>query len=227
VIFLVVKFLVQTSIKQYNGKNLTLANCVKKNSPNGLIFDLTDEIGNTVSLPENTGFKLPTIWGNFVGPYSKNNDNPISLLDLFAAFHDQDYSEFGFFDTIGDFKLVSRISQNYDRMIQAEKSAAKTALLWFSTLGLSAGKLIGSLPKNIHRIPSNQQPGDDIYYLLDPVKATTTPIEQYSAERTLWYAELEKELESATITSSIFAQVSGAGNRLLAQEFGNILIEVL
>jgi hypothetical protein len=176
----------------YNRRNLTLANCVEKIDQFGKLFDLINEIGYTVQLRPTKGFTLPTIYGNFVGPYSKNNTLPISLLDLYCAYHDFDYLTHGFFDTVGDYKLLSRISQNFDRMIPEEKGPAKTALLWFSTLGASAGALIGSLPKNIHRVPSTEMPQDDIYYALDPAKSITIPINQYAAERTQFYADLER-----------------------------------
>lgn len=211
----------------YNGRNLTLYNCIGRfdKVSNGMVFTLIDELNDRVELKENKGFVLPSIYGVFVGPYSRNNSNPISLLDLFAAFHDQDYTQNGFFDKTGDYKLISRISQNYDRMIPAEKPAAKIALGWFSTMGVSIGSLIGSLPKNIDTVVTTDLPNDDIYSFVYPTKSTEMPIEQYAAERTQWYSDLSKEFKAQTVSSSVFATVGK--NTFLANEFGNILIELL
>ena len=211
----------------YNGRNLTMANAMGGYDANGNYqTTLVDEVYDYFYLPETKGFSLPTIWGNFVGPYSKNNRLPIDILDLFCAFHDKDYLDHGFFDTIGDYKLMSRISQNYDRISEEARPAAKVALLWFSTLGVSAGALIGSLPKNISRVPVTDMPKDDIYYAMDPAKAINTPIEKYMMDRTQWYAELENELKSVSISSSVMTQY-GSGNAYLAREFGNIMVEVM
>ena len=217
----------QTVAKVYNGRNLTMDSC-KMRVVNGVkYFDLTDETRSLVTLKENQGFKIPAIWGNFVGAFSPNNFLQVDILDLFAAFHDKDYSDYGFFDTISDYKLISRISQNYSRIPLEARSVAKVTLLYFSTLGVSAGQLIGSLPKNISRVPSEILTSDDIYYKLIPTRSTQIPIEQYAKERTQFYADLENEFMSKSITSSIMGNSSSSNNSLLAREFGSLLVEIL
>ncbi len=212
----------------YNGKNLTLRNCVTKYDrvTEGLIFTLKDEVGAIVQLKQNKGKVIPALYGIFVGPYSPNNAPPVSLLDLFAAFHDYDYSVNGFFDQIGDYKLISRCSQNYSRMDNSEKPYAKITILYFSTLGHTASSLLGSLPTNIGTVVSDQDTKDDIFPVVSP-ESISLPPDQYNIARTHFYHDLEDQLELESASSSIMAVYGNNNNKFLSQEFGNINVQLL
>ena len=99
------------------------------------------------------------IWGVYTGINSPNNSLPIagnitaedgtvftkqSYLDRIAFQHDAMYHDLGTFNKFSDYVLISRISQNMDKMIfQGERETAQVALNYFSTLGTVVRKIYG------------------------------------------------------------------------------------
>lgn len=106
------------------------------------IFKGTDEIGQVYIYKEKRdSIKIPPIYGVWVGLNSPNNSLPImtslgqrSLLDTFAFFHDCEYHE-TMFSRDADYRLISRIINNWDRLAEEEKIPAFIAVEYFSTLG--------------------------------------------------------------------------------------------
>jgi hypothetical protein len=208
----------------YNGRNLTMANCVTKYSQvnEGLNFTLIDELGNQAVLAQNKGTVLPAMYGVFLGPNSPNNAQPVDLLDLFCAFHDKDYAVNGYFHRQGDYKLISRISQNFERFSPQAKPYARMAITYFSTAGHLISSMTGTLPKDISKNVSDVMTKDDIFPLVVP-ESVNMPVSQYTTERTKFYADLEKDISVSSVTSSSFVS---RPNTILAYEFGNILVQM-
>ncbi len=216
----------------YNGKGLKI---FQRYDPvtQGLIFTLIDETGARFELPQTKGTTIPPIYGVFMGPNSPNNALPIDLdtaapLDEYCAFHDYDYLTNGFFDRIGDYKLVSRISQNYSLMTLAQKPYAKIAILYFSTLGHSISGLIGTLPVSIDEVVSDQPTKDDIFpVVIGPELANSLEPNVYNIERTKFYSELKDSFEVESRTSSVLATFGDkSSSKLLSYEFGEINITI-
>ncbi len=216
----------------YNGKGLKI---FQRYDPvtQGLIFTLIDETGARFELPQTKGTTIPPIYGVFMGPNSPNNALPIDLdtaapLDEYCAFHDYDYLTNGFFDRIGDYKLVSRISQNYSLMTSAQKPYAKIAILYFSTLGHSISGLIGTLPVSIDEVVSDQPTKDDIFpVVIGPELANSLEPNVYNIERTKFYSELKDSFEVESRTSSVLATFGDkSSSKLLSYEFGEINITI-
>jgi hypothetical protein len=169
---------------------------------------------------------LPAIWGVFTGPYSRNNEMPVSLLDLFAAFHDYDYGQGGFFDQAGDYKLISRSSQNFFRMTPEEQPYARTTILYFSTLGHVASSLKGSLSSDVATNKISDGAKDDIFPAIVPESIHMDPV-HYETARFNFYQDLERDFDQESKTSSLFASSGGYRSQLLAREFGDIQIQLL
>jgi len=132
--------------KVYNGKNLTHENVLETVNPDGTRdYSAKDETGQVFTWfgKWNTHKVVPTIWGTWVGINSPNNSKPVSLIDLFAFFHDTDYKLYGFANETADYKFLSRIYNNLDRFGQQEKEIALIAARYFSTVGMAARAYAG------------------------------------------------------------------------------------
>ena len=131
----------------YNGKNLTHENVLETINPDGTRdYSAKDETGQVFTWfgKWNTHKVVPTIWGTYVGINSPNNTKPVSLIDLFAFFHDTDYKLYGFANETADYKFLSRIYNNLDRFGQQEKEIALIAARYFSTVGIAARAYAGN-----------------------------------------------------------------------------------
>lgn len=123
--------------RTYNGASMSTKSVrVTTNPDTGLkIFMGLDELQKTWFYKQNPdAFVVPPIYGVWVGINSPNNELPVSLLDVFAYFHDCEYHA-NMFDINADYRLISRIVQNWDRLTEAEKPAAFIAIKYFSTIG--------------------------------------------------------------------------------------------
>ena len=214
--------------EKYNGRNLTMANCITRYDrvTEGLIFTLIDELGNKTTLNQPKGRTLPAIYGVFMGANSPNNAPPVDLLDLFSAFHDADYAINGYFSQESDYKYISRIVNNFERLSDAAKPYAKMAVTYFSTAGHLMSSMFGSLPKDVGTTVSDQMTKDDLFPLAVPDSNNLDP-KEYVVERTKFYGDLEKELEKAHSTTSVMASYGGFSASMLSYEFGNIMVELL
>ncbi len=125
----------------YNGRSLNVSDVYVKRYTlaNGTIkdnFAMLDEVGVEQEYFEGFGF-IPSFapdGDRWTGPASFNDRAATTLLSLFSFLHDTDYQH-GFFDLTGDLKLISRISQNYDRMTSREIPYAKFTERYFSSIG--------------------------------------------------------------------------------------------
>lgn len=218
----------------YNGKNLTIKNNYysRINKVNGLYESiLIDEIRNRFMLTQNVGKILPSLYGIYCGPLSINNAPPISLLDLFCCFHDYDYHESeenpqgGWFNKIGDMKLVSRISQNFERFTDEEKKYAKITLLYFTTVGSMMSSLFGKSDANVEIHEEQPIMGEnDIYTAVNGIENLEP--EELSIDRKKFYDDLFSEYKKSHITES---SVSGGSTNpyVIRQRFENIMIQLL
>lgn len=132
----------------YNGLNLNYEDVEEFVDLNDLISHrFKDELGYEYTLQQTVGFYIPSMYGVFVGAYSKNDSKPISLLDYFAMHHDYSYTKNGFFHELGDLQFISRIAQNFNRMTDEEKPYARFCILYFSTLGNLIASAFNSVPE--------------------------------------------------------------------------------
>ena len=150
--------------RTYNGRNLSIDNIQMTLDAQGrAIFLGTDEIGDFHTLRETQGFSLPSYQGSFMGPFSANKSlfvmdrnglkEQISLVNVMCFFHDSDYQDnnredfrrgYGFFHLESDFRLISRLVNNKDRMLSdTERRMADVAIKYFSTIGYYAAQLKG------------------------------------------------------------------------------------
>lgn len=202
----------------YNGKTLSAENNARQTTAPSDNYFFTDELGVEVMLPKTQGLTIPTIHGSYYGPYSANNPEnvkDITLVDLFSAFHDYDYSQ-QYFSRIGDYKYVSRLIQNFDRYSPEEAKYAKFAILYFSTLGQLINGLYGSLPDNVSQTVVPQLTVDDVY-----AKIGNPNDPNYVFDRTEFYNAIDNEL---SVSSSLMGQYSNAE---LIDAFGSIEIELV
>jgi len=212
----------------YTGQGLSIDNSIKMyRDPNSglLYFILKDELGALTTLYQTTGIVLPAYPGTvFMGPRSPNNAMPTGLTDLFCAFHDQSYENGPNLE--GDYKLISRCAQQYNNMDTFNQKLARICIAYFGTLGSAVSNLIGSAPTDIAKNVSDLVINDDLFTQVEP-GMTIRPIEKYN-RRTEFYDELFTEVQSLTSTSSVIAQSGGvsSSNKILAQEFGDIIISL-
>jgi hypothetical protein len=130
----------------YNGKNLDYRNVLETVNADGTKdFSAKDELGITHTWfgAWNNHPVIQPIYGVFVGLNSPNNAKPVSLLDLFAMFHDIDYKQFGNFNQTADYKLISRVFNNLNRFNPQEKQMALLTVKYFSTVGAAARAYAG------------------------------------------------------------------------------------
>lgn len=145
----------------YNGKDNNFAEQIAKTTFDGTntLWTEYDEIGQEYSwifpLMNLTYTPIKSIWGVYCGISSPNNGPPLrgiingrvveSFLDKVSFFHDLDYGRYGNFSLLADQKMISRISQNKDKLVfPGEELVANTAVNYFSTLGSVMRKMMGS-----------------------------------------------------------------------------------
>jgi hypothetical protein len=136
----------QKNSQIYNGRNLAFQNVLETINPDGTKdYSAKDELGITYTWfgKWNNHQVVSPIWGTWTGINSPNNAKPISLLDLFAMFHDIDYKLYGSFNQTADYKLISRVYNNLDRFGTQEKQIALTTIKYFSTIGSAARMYTG------------------------------------------------------------------------------------
>lgn len=149
----------------YNGRRIVKESVFRepRNDGSGLsIYAAFEEDGNPVVYYEHTdGLKLRPIWPGhvFTGPNSPNiNDLPRDLWDTFSLYHDASYQEFGWFDRVGDYKYISRLSQNFDRFPDIQKPMIRNTIRYFS----SAGTLLSFFNNRPVNVPTPDQVNQQI-----------------------------------------------------------------
>lgn len=149
--------------------------------PEAQQYYFTDEAGSRVywDLSWNTYTVVPPMFGTYVGYSSPNNDFPArytdstgrlreSVLDSIAMSHDSDYKLIGLFSKFADYKLISRIQAQKDKMTMPnEREVANVAVSYFSTLGNITRKFFGvgedteALIKKVYREIKGLEVSDD------------------------------------------------------------------
>lgn len=122
----------------YNGKRITTQSVKEMIDPaNGQkVFGAIDELGYTQLYRVNpNAFTITPLHGTWVGPNSPNNALPEDLFDTYCFYHDVDYHNGGWFNRTGDYKLISRLSQNLDRFPSYQLPLIFTTIRYFSTIG--------------------------------------------------------------------------------------------
>ena len=158
--------------KIYNGRSIKVENVNEETLAGG---DVGFWMFNEVQLVQywrtshNKHFVVQPIHGTWTGINSPNNTKPIDLMDTFSMLHDIDYKERGSFDSDADLKLISRCSQNMDRMSPRQRLVAAVAIKYFSTIGSVVASIFGpgldaSVTKQIH----DSKTKTDIFPLLVP-----------------------------------------------------------
>jgi len=189
-------------IKQvYNGRNIDYRNAYFGTDQSGnRTVNLKNELGTLETwIVKNDGVKLPTIHGNYVGPYSHNSGLPIDLLDSFAFFHDIGYQRNGFFSLEDDYKFIARIEQNMDRMGIGERMVAKFSIDYFSSIGHTFATYKASLPdKVVNEVITEPQKNDDIL----PMFMDTNDAD-YPQKRLEFYKSLSESVHSNSVSSTM------------------------
>jgi len=130
---------IYTGLKE-DGRPITSDDCYIKRYPNPDgsyrdTFAFIDETGREIEYTGTHG-TVPTIYGNWVGPNSRNDALPVPVfIDVYALGHDQGYHEHGWFDLESDLIFCSRIRQNLHRMSGREWFVANFSLKYFETVG--------------------------------------------------------------------------------------------
>lgn len=124
----------------YNGRKIVKESVFAEERKDGSglrIFAGYEEDGNVAVYYEHGGIKIPTLVKDHIwtGPQSPNNGLPVDLLDTFSFYHDCTYQENGWFDRLGDYKYVSRLTQNFDRFPVEQHEFIRIAIKYFSSIG--------------------------------------------------------------------------------------------
>lgn len=160
--------------------------------PQTKLITYVDETGKSFSYKGVTNLSSKTtLLGYWLGPLSYNDSYPLwegrepeagkvprysgsGLLDSYACAHDIDYTDGGYFNMVGDFKLISRILHNTKSMTYKEQAFANVTVAWFSTLGTILNSYLHPLVVNFDaRDPTKTFTSDeanDLYRLLVPLK---------------------------------------------------------
>lgn len=211
----------------YNGAGMEVSkNIQMKYDPikKLIYFVLTDELGSTSVLYQTQGLIIPAYPGTvFMGPQSPNNNLPNGLVDLFSAFHDQSYQN-GVSQS-GDYRYISRLTQNYYRMNETEQKQAKVGILYFSTLGHLVSRLIGSdtgssqsSSSNVPNVAVSDVP--DLHTILNPT-ITATPI-----EKELFNKQFIEDIQHSSATHGVVSGNNFKNSGALAL-FESIQVEML
>lgn len=231
--------------KIYNG-NYIFPNTVatKIESDGTTTFGLLDETGklNFWNTSYNNYTVIPPIYGTWVGINSPNNLHPLndSLLDVFCFLHDISYHDEGSFNLLGDYQLISRVTNNIDRMVlPGERITANIAVNYFSTAGSIARRLFGTNHIDYQRLKTAQESGaivenQEDKYSLD----STQPAGQLfgilkpnhtQEERDQFKEAFFNQLEVASRSSSVMAQTGGGYNyykQRILSIFDNIQVQI-
>jgi hypothetical protein len=217
----------------YNGRNIywpqswTEAYVIGSGtSSTGIITTYgTDELGVTVSLQPLQGMTIPTIHGKYVGPNSANIGAPIDLFDGFAFFHDYDYLQGGWFNRSGDMKFISRLSQNRDRFPSDQLNMINATIIYFSTVGLSLGTLVGSSTTDPSINVPTEVIKDDIFADIGTGDGLSDA--DYNVARYDFYKTLLDTINTAHSTTGIMAPGSAFRNQQLFNQFESMMIQIL
>lgn len=189
-------------VRVYNGRSIKLENVNEESLPGGdrafWLFDETQMV-RYWKISHNKHFVVAPIHGTWTGINSPNNSKPIDLMDTFAMLHDIDYKERGSFDSDADLKLISRCSQNMDRMSPRQRLVAAVAIKYFSTIGSVIASIFGpgldaSVTKEIHDSKSR----NDIFPKLVPEAVGQA---NYNELRYHFYQGLEEGIIQANVQS--------------------------
>jgi len=195
----------------YNGISMSIEDNIQQyyDSDKELIyFILTDETGQSVRLDQTVGIIIPALYDTFLGARSQNNKLPTTITGLFCAFHD--YSYIDGISRTGDMQLLSRLTQNYSRMTEQEKPFARIAMVYFSTLGSIASKLLGT------------DASGGIYDEIIPFDASSTEV-----SKDAFNAALQDSIDEHMVTEGITSTASSLGyTAFLFSDFGNIMVEL-
>lgn len=179
----------------YNGKSLYDQITSTAFDGSDTVWSQPDEVGDVYQwfYPRDNNYTpVPALWGYWVGISSPNNQPPLrgiigdrvreSFLDKCAFFHDIDYGRLGNFSLLADQKLISRVSQNMDKMVfPGEALMASTAVNYFSTVGSVMRKMMG--PDEPQPIVSDLY--KDVYGIDLPKEQLTTFLEHKPAQTDL------------------------------------------
>jgi hypothetical protein len=201
----------------YNGKNITLeGNFFPRYGPNNKFVGLTiiDETNKRLELNVNKGLVIPALYGVYLGPHSPNNSIPVDLLDAFCSMHDEAYAHGGYLDSLeADYQLISRISQNFNRLSPNSKPWARWAILYFSTSSMLIHGIKGSFNKD-----PVVSPKDDFF---TTVISPDAGISDSGVARETFFNEFEKEISVA------HSSVVSNNPALVKRRFGSIIITLL
>lgn len=210
----------------YNGKNLQYPFIRGKIVDGVKVFYWKDEVGDYFEMKQNLGFVLPSIYGVFGGPYSINNQFPEDLADSFFCMHDQSALKGILGNVRGDYQLVSRLSQNKDRLNQESMAFFNSTIAYFSIMASTWLKLKGSLSDDILVKPSEVIITDDFYGSMNTVQAVKNP-EMFKQDQFEFYSKFSKDFSEATKTSSMFAQGSKFRTEQIKKDFGDLMVQLL
>lgn len=203
----------------YNGLDMEVYKNMKMfydNTRRLVYFELVDELGSVSTIYQTEGLVLPSI-DVFAGPKSSNDRMPSSIYGLFCAFHDSDYNKGGYFNRTGDYKLVSRLSQNFSRIPPEFQSYAKATIVYFSTLGHIVSNLSGNSDVSVPVQNSDKLTlSSDIHSIIGQ-----------GQEKSKFYNELGLELEEMNLTNSMFSQGTVFERKMLEKDFESIMVEML
>ena len=181
----------------FNGRNINYESfSIRRNPATGLI-EVTgvNEIGQALTLPENTGFVLPSVPGTvFMGPCSRNNNLPARdrIEDWFSFFHDYSWRN-GNFNRQGDLQFISRLSQNLDRVKPENLPLINSTIIYFSNVSLNLGLLV-------------DQPREDIFEAIGNTQQTEYQDPQYMVQRSEFYSAMNDELNNYTKTDGFLIE---------------------
>lgn len=234
----------------YTGKPINQLSVQMRVRADGLHeFAGLDETGRVQYYLEHPGgLKIPPIHGVWVGPYSYNNSLPIDLFDTYAFYHDVDYHNGGFFDLNGDYKFISRLSQNMDRFPDHLKPMVKGTIIYFSTVGHTLASMKSSLynespvpldsllpqnpqgPKEIYDYVypgfsiDSVNPNDPLQHLQNSAGQQQPASDQQSRDH--FYEGLVKGLAEETSQTSIMA-VASRGSPTAVASFDSMLVQLV
>jgi hypothetical protein len=222
----------------YNGKSITDKSVSERTLPTGLKqFAAYDEVGALQVYNEDpNGIKIPTLHGYWVGPKSRNDHLPIDLFDTYAYYHDVDYHNGGWFDLQGDYKFISRLSQNIERFPISILAKVKMTIIYFSTIGNSLARF-----KNWSKtltgpgiMPNQQMPvGTETRTIYDDL-AQTGIVEVGPDTSDTFHAAIVDGLKEETDKSSMFGSTGSAleFNKFMelqqaVNDFDNLSVQIL
>lgn len=217
----------------YNGKNLTHLNVLETVNEDGTkSFSALDETGATITW--NTAWNnhktVPPIWGTWTGINSPNNTKPVSLLDLFAFFHDYSYHVYGNFNETGDYQLISRVYSNLDRMSGSERDIALMTVKYFSTIGMAARLYAGNKGETIYlgnvSASDSVKTDDSVFPHVVPEAATLSP-EGYLECKKYFFEGLEHGLIDESLNSSVASTYAKpVQNPMILSAIDNLMVQL-